>query len=349
MLLSLLDGMKTLIWAAALLFLILFMIATLLIFTQEELIMELDDTFGSLFSSLWMVMYVLFECMSEGCGNNIVRPLVTETGYKWLVFGYTVFTVFTVFGVLNLFTAMFVDNTMEAARLNEDRLRQLRDKQSKFLARKLKKILGHFIDEDSGKIASPGRFDMDRQKARSAACAQVLQVAKVLEDHAEITFAQNLRAVVAESENALANGNTKGGLAEVVLTKRKFNKAIEDPEVRKLLDELDINDTDHATLFDVLDADSSGSLTMQELLQGLIQVQGQARAMDTVAVRLAVKAMQQKMIEQERVFTRLQETCDRFVSEVEHQGQVIQSQGTEIKRLSLSSFRTEDPETSLLV
>jgi hypothetical protein len=154
---------------------------------------------------------------------------------------------------------------------------------------------------------------------------------------------------VAESENALANGNTKGGLAEVVLTKRKFNKAIEDPEVRKLLDELDINDTDHATLFDVLDADSSGSLTMQELLQGLIQVQGQARAMDTVAVRLAVKAMQQKMIEQERVFTRLQETCDRFVSEVEHQGQVIQSQGTEIKRLSLSSFRTEDPETSLLV
>jgi hypothetical protein len=131
MLMSLFDGMKTLVWAAMLLILILYMIAILLVFTNEELIHSLDGTpFARLVDSLPMVMYVLFECMSEGCGNNIVRPLVDETGYRSLVLVfYPFFTIFTVFGLLNLFTAMFVDNTMEAARLNEDRFRQAKDKQ----------------------------------------------------------------------------------------------------------------------------------------------------------------------------------------------------------------------------
>merc|ERR1719247_841662 len=143
MLMSLFDGMKTLLWATFLLILILYMIAILLVFTNEELIHSLQSTpFGTLVESLPMVMYVLFECMSEGCGNNIVRPLVDETGYRSLVLVfYPLFTVFTVFGVLNLFTAMFVDNTMEAARLNEDRFRQARDKQSKLLAAKIQKLV----------------------------------------------------------------------------------------------------------------------------------------------------------------------------------------------------------------
>ena len=143
MLMSLFDGMKTLVWAAMLLILILYMLAILVVFTNEELIHSLRDTpHSKLVESLPMVMYVLFECMSEGCGNNIVRPLVDETGYRPLVLVfYPLFTVFTVFGVLNLFTAMFVDNTMEAARVNEDRFRQSRDKQSKLLASKIQKLV----------------------------------------------------------------------------------------------------------------------------------------------------------------------------------------------------------------
>merc|ERR1719247_619502 len=150
MLMSLFDGMKTLLWAAFLLILILYMIAILLIFMSEDLIHSLQSTpFGTLVESLPMVMYVLFECMSEGCGNNIVRPLVDETGYRPLVLVfYPLFTVFTVFGVLNLFTAMFVDNTMEAARLNEDRFRQARDKQSKLLAAKIQKLVETMMFEE---------------------------------------------------------------------------------------------------------------------------------------------------------------------------------------------------------
>ena len=45
---------------------------------------------------------------------------------------------------------------------------------------------------------------------------------------------------------------------------------------------MDISDTDHVLLFDVLDADGSGNLSVSEIVQGLVQVQAPARALDIV-------------------------------------------------------------------
>ena len=53
-------------------------------------------------------------------------------------------------------------------------------------------------------------------------------------------------------------------------------------KVRKLLSGMDISDTDHVLLFDVLDADGSGNLSVSEIVQGLVQVQAPARALDIV-------------------------------------------------------------------
>ena len=53
MLMSLFDGMKTLVWAAVLLILILYMLAVLVVFTNEEVILSLGDTpFAGLVESL---------------------------------------------------------------------------------------------------------------------------------------------------------------------------------------------------------------------------------------------------------------------------------------------------------
>jgi hypothetical protein len=281
MLLSLLDGMKTLVWAAMLLLLILYMIAILLVFTSEDLILSLEGTqFTELTDSLPMVMYVLFECMSEGCGNNIVRPLVQETGYRSLalVF-YPLFIIFTVFGLLNLFTAMFVDNTMEAARVNEDRFRQARDKQSKVLAAKIQKLVATMVAEEEATI----------------------------------------------EEECASKGSGE------VFSKQMFQRALENPEVRKLLLEMDISDTDHMVLFDVLDADGSGNLSVDEIVQGLVQVQGQARALDIVAVRLGMRAMQRQLKDQ---LTEQKEAFDRLTAELSSLRRSQASQSSTLKRLT---------------
>jgi hypothetical protein len=288
MLMSLFDGMKTLVWAAMLLILILYMLAILVVFTNEELIHSLRDTpHSKLVESLPMVMYVLFECMSEGCGNNIVRPLVEETGVKALVLAfYPLFTVFTVFGVLNLFTAMFVDNTMEAARVNEDRFRQARDKQSKVLAAKIQKLVATMLGDEANGHMEDG----------------------------EDGEALDAEAMTGE-----------------ILTKDMFTKALTNPEVRKLLSEMDISDTDHVVLFDVLDADGSGNLSVAETVQGLVQVQAPARALDIVAVRLGMRAMQRQLKDQ---LAEQKDAFDRLTAELSALRADQKEQGSHLKRLS---------------
>jgi hypothetical protein len=303
MLLSLLDGMKTVVWAALLLFLLMYMIAVLLIFTNEDLIRSLESTpYAPLFKSLPMIMYVLFECMSEGCGDTIVRPIVAEIGHEPLamVF-YPLFMLFTVSGVLNLFTAMFVDNTMEAARLNEDRMRQSKDKQCKILTKKLQKLVALIIAEGEG--LSPPHSQSESEMGTNSTIAS-----RSTEGKPE----------TGGSTPALSNGD--------IITKQMFQHALKKPMVRKLLQDMEINDTEHEIIFDVLDANDNGILSIKEIVDGIVQVHGQARALDTVAVRLAMRAVQAQLRMQ-------QESFDGLAEEMRTLSRVQISHGTTLKHM----------------
>ena len=54
--------------------------------------------------SLLTLMFSLFECMTEGCGPTIVRPLVEETDDRRIYVFYCGYIMFFVFAVMNLFT-----------------------------------------------------------------------------------------------------------------------------------------------------------------------------------------------------------------------------------------------------
>merc|ERR1719421_2866319 len=110
-------------------------------------------------------------------------------------------------------------------------------------------------------------------------------------------------------ENAAGEADDSLAKTGEILTKQMFQSALHNPEVRKLLLDMDISDTDHVVLFDVLDADGSGNLSVAETVQGLVQVQAPARALDIVAVRLGMRAMQRQLkdqlAEQKDAFDRL--------------------------------------------
>jgi hypothetical protein len=72
------------------------------------------------------------------------------------------------------------------------------------------------------------------------------------------------------------------------ISREAFRTALQDPAIAKLLDDLELPEADHEQLFDVLDADGSNELDIEELVTGIVRVRGQARSMDTVAVRLKV-------------------------------------------------------------
>ncbi|CAE7501607.1 nasB [Symbiodinium sp. CCMP2456] len=78
---------------------------------------------------------------------------------------------------------------------------------------------------------------------------------------------------------------------EVAITKELFLLVIQDRKVQQLMDDLDLP-PDRANLFEMLDADGSGTLQTTELLQGLLKIRGEVNKSDTVASLLATKAVQ---------------------------------------------------------
>lgn len=62
------------------------------------------------------------------------------------------------------------------------------------------------------------------------------------------------------------------------LTKREFNQAIENPEIQRLLRNMDLDMRDLSSLFDQIDINGDGTLCTREFVQGVLQVRGPARA-----------------------------------------------------------------------
>eukprot|EP00415_Alexandrium_ostenfeldii_P002317 UN2317 len=63
---------------------------------------------------------------------------------------------------------------------------------------------------------------------------------------------------------------------EFKLTRAQFDSILGTKAVQSLLDKLEIDELDRKGLFEVLDRDSSGTLTIKELISGLMAVRGQA-------------------------------------------------------------------------
>merc|ERR1712216_223098 len=90
--------------------------------------------------------------------------------------------------------------------------------------------------------------------------------------------------------------NFSGGEAaeDLKITKDLFMLLVQDPRVRKNLDELDVP-SDRGHIFDVIDADGSGILNLRRLVKGLLQIRGEARKTDQVACLLAVRALHETL------------------------------------------------------
>merc|ERR1712007_83372 len=76
----------------------------------------------------------------------------------------------------------------------------------------------------------------------------------------------------------------------ICIDRETFLFVLSDPGTHKLLDDLEIH-CERARLFDTLDADDSGSLEIQELIQGLLRVRGEPQRSDVLAGTLGVRAL----------------------------------------------------------
>eukprot|EP00929_Paragymnodinium_shiwhaense_P059899 TRINITY_DN29966_c0_g1_i1.p1 TRINITY_DN29966_c0_g1~~TRINITY_DN29966_c0_g1_i1.p1 ORF type:complete len:719 (+),score=150.88 TRINITY_DN29966_c0_g1_i1:73-2229(+) len=84
-------------------------------------------------------------------------------------------------------------------------------------------------------------------------------------------------------------------LYEFDIPKDVIDELGKDPEARKALCDLDVNDDDHDRLADVLDPDNGGSITVMELVEGVKRLRGDPRRSDIVAVDLMLRSIQRSV------------------------------------------------------
>merc|ERR1712187_458104 len=67
---------------------------------------------------------------------------------------------------------------------------------------------------------------------------------------------------------------------------------VPDDQIQQILEELDVPENDRWGIFEVLDADGGGTLTLQELISGIMCLRGDPRRSDVIRVLLAMKYFQ---------------------------------------------------------
>jgi len=77
-----------------------------------------------------------------------------------------------------------------------------------------------------------------------------------------------------------------------VVIEEEFEFFIKQEEVVNALDDLEIDKADHRYLFDILDADNTGSLTLCEMIDGIRRLRGGPRRSDIITIDLMVREMQ---------------------------------------------------------
>merc|ERR1719161_1462196 len=83
----------------------------------------------------------------------------------------------------------------------------------------------------------------------------------------------------------------------------EFEKAMEDKTVQKKLRLIDLPVQDAKELYNILDADGSGSLSIDEFIGGCLRLKGHAKSKDLLAVQMSVECLAEKIDEAERNLT----------------------------------------------
>jgi len=258
---GLVGGLRTLVLAFALLFVVLYIIAVFATITIGRG-PELDGTLRNLFRSVPSTMFTAFRCYSGECITEDGLPvaLLLSNQFGWFfvllyVAGYMLVTM----GIFNVILAVYVDITMKAARENEARTSEQHERESIRVARLTRELVKKF------KIAVETRQHDEEE-----------------DDLSRSPSGMKARSVSGDEE--------EGPSDQIQISKELFLLVIQDRQVQRLMDDLDLP-KDRANLFEALDADSSGALHLAELAQGLLKVRGELKKTDTVATLLATKAV----------------------------------------------------------
>jgi hypothetical protein len=266
-------GLRVLFWAIVLLGCFIYCMGVFVRRTIGNV--EQGNKYFDDFRSLPWAMFTLFRCFTDGCsaidGTPLHVHLAKELGLVFVVVYIFVFLFVTV-GIFNLIMGIFIDNVFTASR----RRSQLsRGENALEMENKLKETLYDMSMRTPGQTRRKSKFEHACRSLRS--WFQRLSFSK---GHSQTV--SRLRATSVDAKMSRLGDDMK-------ISRLVFRMWLNDPHLLDLLDRCEINTSNKAELFDVLDCDQSGELDVREIVSGLMRMRGPPQKSDSVAALLGVR------------------------------------------------------------
>eukprot|EP00435_Cladocopium_sp_Y103_P027191 s2181_g6.t1 len=226
-------------------------------------------------------MFTAFRCFTGECVNEAGQPihymLAAEFGSTF-VLAYVASYMLVTMGIFNVILAVYVDITMKAAKETDAVTAEQYSRESIRIARTTRELLkkfslAHHLYHLEGEEDEEDKAEANQESTRT-------KLAK-------------MKTTTVFEEDGMHD--------KIAISKELFLLVIQDQSVQTLMDELDLP-PDRANLFEIIDADASGTLQITELLHGLLKIRGEINKSDAVASLLATRAVQHQV-------TVMQERC----------------------------------------
>ncbi|CAE7302690.1 Catsper1 [Symbiodinium natans] len=266
---GLVAGIRTLLLAFSLLFAVIYVISGFTFMMIGNNTKTADFKMQHYFETLPLTMFTAFRCFIGECIDDLGQPIPSLLAQAYgvpFILGYVSSYMLVALGIFNVILAVYVDITMKAAKESEAVTAEQHFHESIRVARTTRELLKKF--------AAAYRLWHDMEEENMS--------------HIDITSS----AVLFTDEEIQDN---------ITITKELFLLVIQDQDVQKLMDDLDMP-ADRANMFEIIDADGSGTLHITELVQGLLKIRGEVNKGDTVASLLATKAVQRMIMELRQSF-----------------------------------------------
>jgi len=197
-----------------------------------------------MFSTFYLSCFTVFRCLTEGCTSVDGSPLMVhlmDNGWwgSLMVLFFSIVYVSVQFGLFNLIMAVFVQTTMENARVDECRRRRVREAESVQVAKRLQRLLFEFCHANNRTSASSDNL-VPRLSFRDAASMVEMQVSRelfeiVIADPRTTPLLEDLEIQVSDPMNLFdaldADGNGILDVSELVGGLMKLRGAAEKSDV----------------------------------------------------------------------------------------------------------------------
>lgn len=251
------GGVRTLCWSFILISVPVYVLAVIL---RETLGSESGSEHGAEnFSSTSLAFFTVFRCIvAADCTTANGKPifLLVSRRYGWVFAAiYMVAAMLMIFGLFNIIIAIYVENTVAAAKCNGMVMKRRRLMDQRMFTDKITELV-RFACHSYYRESSDPKTDMLFTKVKSRA--------------SNLSLLQDM---------------------SMDITPALFDKLRRHQKFRDILCDLDISDEDQLDLFDTLDVDGNGSIDLEEFVGGISKLRGDARRSDIVSVSLIVKSM----------------------------------------------------------